>query len=45
MTFFDKSGEGIIIDDNKPTNDAIMVEPSLEDLFLYHFEEETQEEK
>ena len=34
-----------VIDDNKPTNDAIMVEPSLEDLFLYHFEEETQEEK
>ena len=34
-----------VIDDNKPTNDAIMVEPSLEDLFLYYFEEETQEEK
>ena len=34
-----------VIDENKPTNDAIMVEPSLEDLFLYHFEEETQEEK
>ena len=34
-----------VIDDNKPTNDAIMVKPSLEDLFLYHFEEETQEEK
>ena len=35
----------LLIDENKPTNDAIMVEPSLEDLFLYHFEEETQEEK
>ena len=34
-----------VIDENKPTNDAIIVEPSLEDLFLYHFEEETQEEK
>ena len=34
-----------VLDENKPTNEAIMVEPSLEDLFLYHFEEETQEEK
>ena len=34
-----------VIDENKSTNDAIMVEPSLEDLFLYYFEEETQEEK
>lgn len=34
-----------VIDENKPIDDAIMVEPSLEDLFLYHFEEETQEEK
>ena len=34
-----------VIDENKPTNDAIIVEPSLEDLFLYHFEEDTQEEK
>lgn len=34
-----------IIDDTAPTDDAITVSPSLEDLFLYHFGEEAQEEK
>lgn len=34
-----------IIDKIAPTDDAITVKPSLEDLFLYHFGEEAQEEK
>ena len=34
-----------IIDDIAPMDDAIAVSPSLEDLFLYHFGEETREGK
>lgn len=34
-----------IVNEHAPTADAIMVEPSLEDLFLYYFGEEAQEEK
>lgn len=34
-----------IIDEIAPTDDAIAVSPSLEDLFLYHFGEETREGK
>ena len=34
-----------IIDEIAPMNDAIAVSPSLEDLFLYHFGEETREGK
>lgn len=33
-----------IIDEIAPANDAITVNPSLEDLFLFHFGEEAQEE-
>lgn len=32
-----------IVDENKPEDDAIAVDPNLEDLFLYHFGEEAQE--
>lgn len=34
-----------IISENVPAADAVAVEPSLEDLFLYHFGEEAQEGK
>lgn len=34
-----------IVDEIAPTDDAVIVSPSLEDLFLYHFKEEAQEEK
>lgn len=34
-----------IVDDTAPTSDAYTVEPSLEDLFLYHFGEEAQEQE
>ncbi|MCI8408164.1 MAG: ABC transporter ATP-binding protein [Lachnospiraceae bacterium] len=34
-----------IVDENAPTVDAFTVEPSLEDLFLYYFGEDAQEEK
>ena len=32
-----------IVDDTVPAPDASIVEPSLEDLFLYHFSEDTQD--
>lgn len=32
-----------IVDEKKPSDDAVMVTPSLEDLFMYHFEEDVQE--
>lgn len=32
-----------IVDENKPEDDAIAVNPNLEDMFLYHFREEAQE--
>ena len=32
-----------IVDENKPEDDAIAVNPNLEDLFLHHFGEEAQE--
>ena len=32
-----------IVDENKPEDDTIAVDPNLEDLFLYHFGEEAQE--
>jgi len=34
-----------IVSDTAPTTDAVTVEPSLEDLFLYHFGEDTQSER
>ncbi len=33
-----------IIHATAPTEDAVAVEPGLEDLFLYHFGEETEEQ-
>ena len=33
-----------IVEDEAPTPDAHNVEPSLEDLFLYHFSEDMQNE-
>ena len=32
-----------IVDDAAPAPDASIVEPSLEDLFLYHFSEDAQD--
>ena len=34
-----------IVDDAAPAPDASIVEPSLEDLFLYHFSEDVQNER
>lgn len=34
-----------IVNETAPSADAYTVEPSLEDLFLYHFGEETQEQE
>lgn len=34
-----------IVSDTAPSPEAITVEPSLEDLFLYHFEDETHDER
>lgn len=34
-----------IVEDNAPAPDARSVEPSLEDLFLYHFSEDMQSER
>lgn len=34
-----------IVHETSPATDAFTVEPTLEDLFLYHFEEEAQEER
>ena len=34
-----------IVSDTAPAADAVTVEPSLEDLFLYHFGEDAQNER
>ena len=34
-----------IVDDAAPAPNASIVEPSLEDLFLYHFSEDAQDER